>query len=359
MHLSRRATGVARVQRTKISAMNRQEELAVGRRLLGHIDGRTTDLADALFRNRVVGLFLPRARRPGARPAVPRAADLHGPVDAAAQARRLPHRGRGRHAGADDPRRRRRGPRLRQHLPPSRRAGGAGLRQRPRLRLPLSRLDLRLRRQASGHHRQGGLRRHRSREPRPGAPAGGGAPWHDVRAAQADRRGRERRRSTSTPISARWWPTSRRSSWRPIRSSRPTASRRASTGSSPSTPSSRAITSRICTGKRSRRTSSAMSARSTAPACTAACAWRAPRSMPCAPLPEGERNYRPHVISIYQLFPNTILIWQVDHIEIWRAFPDRDDAEPLRRRDDDLQARTTATGPTPTGRRTATSPSAR
>ena len=34
--------------------MNRQEELAVGRRLFGHIDGRTTDLADALFRNRTV-----------------------------------------------------------------------------------------------------------------------------------------------------------------------------------------------------------------------------------------------------------------------------------------------------------------
>src|SRR5258708_15452965 len=33
--------------------MNRQEELAVGRRLIGHIDGRTTDLADAMFRNRV------------------------------------------------------------------------------------------------------------------------------------------------------------------------------------------------------------------------------------------------------------------------------------------------------------------
>src|SRR5215467_6154473 len=31
--------------------MERQEELAVGRRLLGHIDGRTTDLADDLFRN--------------------------------------------------------------------------------------------------------------------------------------------------------------------------------------------------------------------------------------------------------------------------------------------------------------------
>jgi len=42
-------------------------------------------------------------------------------------------------------------------------------------------------------------------------------------------------------------------------------------------------------------------------------------------LPEGERSFRPHVISIYQLFPNTIVIWQVDHIEIWRAFPGRDD----------------------------------
>jgi phenylpropionate dioxygenase-like ring-hydroxylating dioxygenase large terminal subunit len=40
---------------------------------------------------------------------------------------------------------------------------------------------------------------------------------------------------------------------------------------------------------------------------------------------EGERNYRPHVISVYQIFPNTIVIWQVDHIEIWRAFPGRDD----------------------------------
>src|SRR5690242_7731307 len=34
--------------------MERQEELAVGRRLLGHSDGRTTDLADALFRNRTI-----------------------------------------------------------------------------------------------------------------------------------------------------------------------------------------------------------------------------------------------------------------------------------------------------------------
>jgi phenylpropionate dioxygenase-like ring-hydroxylating dioxygenase large terminal subunit len=43
-------------------------------------------------------------------------------------------------------------------------------------------------------------------------------------------------------------------------------------------------------------------------------------------LPEDQRDYRPHVISVYQIFPNTILIWQVDHIEIWRAFPGRDDA---------------------------------
>ena len=42
-------------------------------------------------------------------------------------------------------------------------------------------------------------------------------------------------------------------------------------------------------------------------------------------LPEEERRFRPHVVSIYQLFPNALLIWQLDHVEIWRAFPDRDD----------------------------------
>ena len=42
-------------------------------------------------------------------------------------------------------------------------------------------------------------------------------------------------------------------------------------------------------------------------------------------MPEAERDYRRHVVSIYQLFPNALLIWQLDHIEIWRAFPDRDD----------------------------------
>lgn len=42
-------------------------------------------------------------------------------------------------------------------------------------------------------------------------------------------------------------------------------------------------------------------------------------------VPETERDYLRHVVSIYQLFPNALLIWQLDHIEIWRAFPDRDD----------------------------------
>jgi phenylpropionate dioxygenase-like ring-hydroxylating dioxygenase large terminal subunit len=42
-------------------------------------------------------------------------------------------------------------------------------------------------------------------------------------------------------------------------------------------------------------------------------------------VPENERDYLRHVVSIYQLFPNALLIWQLDHIEIWRAFPDRDD----------------------------------
>jgi phenylpropionate dioxygenase-like ring-hydroxylating dioxygenase large terminal subunit len=42
-------------------------------------------------------------------------------------------------------------------------------------------------------------------------------------------------------------------------------------------------------------------------------------------LPEVDRAYLSHVVAIYQLFPNALLIWQLDHIEIWRAFPGRDD----------------------------------
>jgi phenylpropionate dioxygenase-like ring-hydroxylating dioxygenase large terminal subunit len=40
---------------------------------------------------------------------------------------------------------------------------------------------------------------------------------------------------------------------------------------------------------------------------------------------ESERQILPHVIVLYQLFPNSLLIWQIDHAEIWRAFPGRDD----------------------------------
>jgi phenylpropionate dioxygenase-like ring-hydroxylating dioxygenase large terminal subunit len=42
-------------------------------------------------------------------------------------------------------------------------------------------------------------------------------------------------------------------------------------------------------------------------------------------LPESERSYRAHVVAVYQVFPNTVIIWQIDHLEIWRAFPARDD----------------------------------
>ena len=75
--------------------MNRQEELAVGRRLLGHIDGRTTDLAEAMFRNRVAAyscrdrakleryrLFRDRAIFMGLSTRLPKAGD-YLPVDVA------------------------------------------------------------------------------------------------------------------------------------------------------------------------------------------------------------------------------------------------------------------------------------
>ena len=33
----------------------------------------------------------------------------------------------------------------------------------------------------------------------------------------------------------------------------------------------------------------------------------------------------PHIAIIYQLFPNTILVWQADHFEMWNCFPDGPD----------------------------------
>ena len=42
-------------------------------------------------------------------------------------------------------------------------------------------------------------------------------------------------------------------------------------------------------------------------------------------VPEGARQHRPHLFPIYQLFPNTVLIPHFDHIQFWRAFPGRGD----------------------------------
>lgn len=42
-------------------------------------------------------------------------------------------------------------------------------------------------------------------------------------------------------------------------------------------------------------------------------------------LADEQRRFLPHIIALYQLFPNAVLIWQVDHVELWRAFPDRSD----------------------------------
>lgn len=38
-------------------------------------------------------------------------------------------------------------------------------------------------------------------------------------------------------------------------------------------------------------------------------------------LPSQEWDLLPHMVSIYVLFPNTVLVWQLDHIELWQIFP--------------------------------------
>ena len=32
-------------------------------------------------------------------------------------------------------------------------------------------------------------------------------------------------------------------------------------------------------------------------------------------------NLLPHIVSIYVLFPNTVLVWQLDHVELWQIYP--------------------------------------
>lgn len=38
-------------------------------------------------------------------------------------------------------------------------------------------------------------------------------------------------------------------------------------------------------------------------------------------LPPGEQELLPHVAIIYQIFPNTVLVWQGDHFETWSSHP--------------------------------------
>lgn len=37
--------------------------------------------------------------------------------------------------------------------------------------------------------------------------------------------------------------------------------------------------------------------------------------------PEDEHTVLPHAAIIYTLFPNTVLVWQIDHLEIWKFSP--------------------------------------
>ena len=33
----------------------------------------------------------------------------------------------------------------------------------------------------------------------------------------------------------------------------------------------------------------------------------------------------PHIVGLYVLFPNTVYVWQLDHVELWHIYPDGDD----------------------------------
>lgn len=39
--------------------------------------------------------------------------------------------------------------------------------------------------------------------------------------------------------------------------------------------------------------------------------------------PESEWDVLKHVAIVYELFPNTVLVWLGDHMETWRVFPGR------------------------------------
>lgn len=41
----------------------------------------------------------------------------------------------------------------------------------------------------------------------------------------------------------------------------------------------------------------------------------------------NENDWRlfPHMVGIYVLFPNTVYVWQLDHVELWHIYPDGED----------------------------------
>ena len=318
--------------------MERQEELAVGRRLLTHIDGCTTDLAGAMFRSRVAAyscrerasvererlfrdqpIFMGLAARL-AKPGDYLTEDVAGmPVlmTRGADGRVMAFANICRHRGA----------------PVAQGCGNARAFTCPyhgwtydlagRLlgttdKVGFAGIDL----ASHGLVRLPAAERH-------------GMPFVRPKPVQPG----ESPNSTSIPASVRWRPTSPRSGWKPIRCFRPIASiPRINWKFAIDTflegyhipHLHRKTIAPYFIGNCGTFDGAGLHGRM----CVARTSIEAVRGVP-----EGERNYRPHVISIYQLFPNTIVIWQVDHIEIWRAFPGRDDRQPLRRRDDDLQAR--------------------
>jgi len=48
-------------------------------------------------------------------------------------------------------------------------------------------------------------------------------------------------------------------------------------------------------------------------------------STTCAPRPPESRRLPPQAAGGYVLFPNTVLVWQGEHVELWHAFPDGTD----------------------------------
>jgi len=47
-------------------------------------------------------------------------------------------------------------------------------------------------------------------------------------------------------------------------------------------------------------------------------------------LPEAEWNLPRHIAGVYVLFPNTVLVWQGEHAELWHVFPNGVDRSTLR-----------------------------